>query len=170
MTAKDSLAITLNKDGSMLLIVGYYGTFIDGNPYPEAVGIVIPTYHFSLVAPWCPYCYLDIQKILSEDWVFRYVRTSLNRVHVNSATPLPYNNGNVMIYFGCLVLRAERVIMHSPLFSPSQNPVKNLFCKRGRKASDVDMSKMSEADIIRLFNENNLKTKLEEPSNIDTQH
>ena len=60
--------------------------------------------------------------------------------------------------------------MHSPLFSPSQNPVKNLFCKRGRKASDVDMSKMSEADIIRLFNENNLKTKLEEPSNIDTQH
>lgn len=53
MTAKDSLAITLNKDGSMLLllIVGYYVTFIDGNPYPEAVGIVIPTYHFSLVAP-----------------------------------------------------------------------------------------------------------------------
>ena len=47
----DSLAITLNKDGSMLLIVGYYGTFIDGNPYPEAVGIVISTYHFSLVAP-----------------------------------------------------------------------------------------------------------------------
>lgn len=43
MTAKDSLAITLNKDGSMLLIVGYYVTFIDGNPYPEAVGIVIST-------------------------------------------------------------------------------------------------------------------------------
>ena len=68
------------------------------------------------------------------------------------------------------MLRAERVIIHSPLFRPSQNPVKNLLRKRGRKASDVDMSKMSEADIIRLFNENNMKTELEEPSNIDTQH
>ena len=165
MTAKDSLAITLNKDGSMLLllIVGYYVTFIDGNPYPEAVGIVIPTYHFSLVAPWCPYCYLDIQKIQSRDWVFRYVRTSLNRIHVNSATPLPYNNGNVMIFSGCLVLRAERVIIHSPLFRPSQNPVKNLLRKRGRKATDVDVSKMSEADIIRLFNENKrMKEEIEE--------
>ena len=68
-----------------------------------------------------------------------------------------------MIYFGCLVLRAERVIIHSPLFRPSQNPVKNLLRKRGRKATDVDVSKMSEADIIRLFNENKrMKEEIEE--------
>ena len=60
-----------------------------------------------------------------------------------------------MIFSGCLVLRAERVIIHSPLFRPSQNPVKNLLRKRG--------SKMSEADIIRLFNENKrMKEEIEE--------
>lgn len=119
--SKDCLGITVDRKGGIvvMLVVGYYVTTINGKPFPEAVGIVLPTVSFSMVSPWCHHCFLDTKKdILGVDKSYQCVRVSLNRVHIDTAIPFPYNNKNLMFYTGCLVLRPELAIHASDMFFP----------------------------------------------------
>ena len=58
-------------------------------------------------------------RTISNAWV------SLNRVHIDTAIPFPYNNKNLMFYTGCLVLRPELAI------HPSDMLITNSMSKMG---------------------------------------
>ena len=133
--SKESLAFTLDRRGNIVLlaIVGYLKTSVDGMPFPEAIGILVPTTPFSLVSRRCHRCFvMTDDPIFGPDPSYRFVRASLNRLHIDTALPFPYNNGNLMIYTGCLVLRPECEIKASTLFFPK---VSNPYVVNPRRSS-----------------------------------
>lgn len=123
--SKESLVLTLDRKGNIVLlaIVGYLMTRVEGMPFPEAIGIITTT-SFSLVSDKYYRCFvLANDPIFGPDPSYRFVRASLNRIHIDTALPFPHNNGNLMIYTGCLVLRPECEIKASTLFFPKvSNP------------------------------------------------
>lgn len=132
--SKESLAFTLDRRGNIVLlaIVGYLKTSVDGMPFPEAIGI-ITTSLFSLVSDRYHWSFeMADDPIFGPDPSYRFVRASLNRIHIDTALPFPYNNGNLMIYTGCLVLRPECEIKASTLFFPK---VSNPYVVNPRRSS-----------------------------------
>lgn len=132
--SKSSYDLCLKKENRRsILIVGYFLSFAGENVFPEAVGIVIPTFQFSMTAPSCHRAFVDTHSPLIVEQRYRFVRVSLNRVHVNTAIPFPFKGNNLMLYTGCLFVRPERSIPSSQLFFPSIENRYRVLARRSEK-------------------------------------
>lgn len=140
--AKECIAFTVDRKGQLvfLLIVGYYLSFAGEMSFPEAVGIVIPTFCFSLVAPWCHRAFVDRYSPVIKEQCYKFVRVSLNRIHIDTAIPFPFTGNNLMLYTGCLFVRPERSIPSSQLFFPPIDNKYRVSARRSEKRSGKSMT------------------------------
>ena len=131
--AKECIAFTVDRKGQLvfLLIVGYYLSYAGEKVFPEAVGIVLPTFCLSLVAPWCHRAFVDTRSPVISDGSYQFVRVSLNRIHIDTALPFPMPGNNLMLYTGCLFVRPEQSIRSSQLFFP---PIDNRYRVSARRS------------------------------------
>ena len=93
------------------LVLGYIVSAVNGEPYPEAVGILLPTFCGSFVADRCPRAILDV-----DDEDFKACRynfcVSLYRLHIDTAIPFPLGAKTVFFYQNCLILRPSKRMPH----------------------------------------------------------
>lgn len=137
---KDCIAVTADKDDTpqVILVLGYIVSKVNGQPYAEAVGILLPTFCGSLVVRRCPRVVLDIDDEDFKAGRYKFVRVSLNRLHIDKAIPFPLGVRTLFFYVNCLILRPSRRIPHSRLFRP----------KKERKESKEKSEKKQSKEIV----------------------
>ena len=71
---------------------------------------------------------------------YKFVRVSLNRIHIDTAIPFPFTGNNLMLYTGCLFVRPERSIPSSQLFFPPIDNKYRVSARRSEKRSGKSMT------------------------------
>ena len=110
---KECFAITADKKD--VLVLGYIVSRVNGQPYPEAVDILL-TFCGSVVVDRCPRAVLDVDDEDFKACRYKYVRVSLYRLHVDTAIPFPLGEDMIIFYQNCLILRPSKRVPHHKLF------------------------------------------------------
>ena len=148
---KECFAITTDKKDvlQVLLVLGYIVSRVNGQPYPEAVGILLPTFCGSFVVDRCPRAVLDVD---DEDFVacrYRYVRVSLYRLHVDTAIPFPLGEDTLVFYQNCLILRPSKRVPHHKLFRGEKEAEKAGMETMLQKESDAKDALVADMEVMK---------------------
>lgn len=143
--AKDCIAVTTDEDDNpvVMLVVGYMMSVVNDYPYPEVVGIVLPTICGSIFVKRCHRALLNIvDPVFMGTQKPTFVRASMNRVHIDKAVPLPVGP-SLFFFVNCLILRPMKRIEHCVLFR----------ARKEKKTEGTQMQLRSRTDYKALYEE-----------------
>ena len=141
--AKDCIAVTTDEDDNpvVMLVVGYMMSVVNDYPYPEVVGIVLPTICGSIFVKRCHRALLNIvDPVFMGTQTPTFVRASMNRVHIDKAAPLPVGP-SLFFFVNCLILRPMKRIEHCVLFR----------ARKEKKTEGTQMQLRSRTDYKALY-------------------